>query len=55
MSRFVDRKDMIKTVTAHVFGTLFYGSAVWLNELTKSVHWRIINFVHYRAVRLAYR
>jgi len=53
MSRFVDRKDMIKTVTAHVFGTLFYGSAVWLNELTKSVHWRIINSVHYRAVRLA--
>jgi len=32
---------------------MFYGSAVWLNKMIKSVHWRIINSIRYRAVRLA--
>jgi len=52
ISRFVETKDMLKIVTYHVFGTMFYGSTVWQNELTKSTHWRIISSIHYRAVRL---
>jgi len=53
ISRFIDKKDMLKIVAAHVFGTLFYGSTVWLNKLTKSVHRRIISSLYNRAVRLA--
>jgi len=45
--------QLLKIVTAHVFGSLYYGSPVWLNELTKAEHWRILNSVHYRAIRLA--
>lgn len=48
----MEEKDILKIVTAHVFGTLFYGSSVWINELAKSTHRRILNSVQHSEARL---
>jgi len=52
IARFINKKDL-KVVRSHIFGQLFYGSPVWLGELTRSAHWKLLNSIHYRAVRLA--
>jgi len=52
IARFVDRKYVIRVVTSHVYGILYYSAPVWLTEQTKNEHWRLLNSVHYRALRV---
>jgi len=42
---------MKKVLTTHYFGMVYYASQVWLNELTTSRQWKLINSLHYKALR----
>jgi len=53
LEKFMDREQMKRIVTSHFFGSIYYASPVWLNEISTSVHWRILNSIHYRALRTA--
>jgi len=55
LSRLVDRDSMKKIVTTHFFGMIYYGCQVWLNETTTAKQWKLLNSIHYRALRTAAR
>jgi len=53
ISRFIDKKHMMKVITAHLFSMLYYAAPVWLNPLTRQRHITMLNSIHYRAMRLS--
>jgi len=53
LEKLMNRDQMKRILTSHFFGTIYYGSPVWLTELTSSVHWKAMNSLHYRALRTA--
>jgi len=53
ISRFIDKKHMMKVITAHLFSMLYYAAPVWLNPLTRKRHITMLNSIHYRAMRLS--
>jgi len=52
LSRYVDRNSMKRIITSHYFGMLYYGAAVWLNEMTTSRMWTLLNSLHYKGPQL---
>jgi len=50
--RFLNKEGMLKVTTSHLFGMIYYGSPAWLNELTTFTHWKKLNVLHYRALRI---
>jgi len=55
LSRYVDMNCMKRIITSHYFGMLYYGAAVWLNEMTTSKMWTLLNSLHYKGLRTALR
>jgi len=53
ISKYVDLQAMKKILTSHFFGSMYYGCAVWLNELTTAMEWRKLETLHYKAIRVA--
>jgi len=51
LSRFVCPALMNRVITSHFFGMLYYASTVWMNELTSASQWKMLNSLHYRALR----
>jgi len=51
LSRLIDQESIRRVVTTHFFGLLYYASPVWLTEQTTSKQWKILNSLHYRALR----
>jgi len=43
---------MKKIVTTHMFGLVYYAAPVWLSELTSSKSWKILESIHYKALRI---
>ena len=52
--RLFDKKQFLKIVTSQVFGLLYYGAPVWLLPTLEQPLWKLINSVHYKALRLVY-
>jgi len=44
--------EMIKVATSHFYRVLYYAVPVWLTSFTKSIHWKLLNSIHYRAMRI---
>ena len=42
----------MRLVTAQIFGLLYYASPVWLGQTLEATSWRMINSVHFKALRL---
>jgi len=55
LSKYMDLNSMKRIITSHYFGMLYYGSPVWLNELTSSRNWKMLNTLHYKGLRVACR
>jgi len=55
LSKFLTKESMKKVVTSHFFGMIYYSSPVWLTEISSAQHWKILNSLHYRALRSAAR
>jgi len=53
LQKLLDIDAMRKVVTTHYFGMIYYASQLWLNELTTSKQWKIINSLHYKALRVS--
>jgi len=53
LQRLVDKQGMRKILTTHFYGMLYYASQVWLTELTTCKQWKIVNSLHYKALRSA--
>jgi len=51
--RFLTKEEMIRVVTSHFYNVLYNAAPVWLTSMTKSIHWKILNSIHYRAIRIA--
>ena len=49
---FFNTKQFLSITTAQVFGTLYYGSPVWMIPSLGSTLWKEVASVHYRALRL---
>jgi len=43
---------MKKVATSHLFGLLYYAAPVWLNSQTTSRHFKLLNSLHYRVMRI---
>jgi len=52
LRRLIDPESMKRILTTHYFGMVYYASQVWLNELTTSLQWKLINSLHYKALRI---
>jgi len=55
LAKFLDKECMKKIVTSHFFGMVYYASPIWLNETTTAAHWKVLNSLHYRALRTSVR
>jgi len=55
LSKFLSKDSMKKVVTSHFYGMIYYSSPVWLTEITSAQNWKILNSLHYRALRTAVR
>jgi len=51
LSRLIDQESIRRVVTTHFFGLIYYASPVWLTEQTTSRQWKMLNSMHYRALR----
>jgi len=52
LTKFLNKKEMLKVATSHLFGMTYYGSQTWLTELTTFNQWKKLNAIHYRALRI---
>jgi len=55
LSKYLDQNSMKKLITSHYFGAIYYGSPVWLNEITTSKSWQLLNVLHYKGIRTVCR
>lgn len=53
LGKFVKQAGMKKIILTHLFGMLYYGSVVWLNELTSFKIIRSLESIHYKGLRIA--
>ncbi len=53
LRRFYTRKQFIQILTSQFFSTLYYCSQAWLTSTTHVKLWKIVNSIHYRALRVA--
>jgi len=51
VKKYLTLPEMIKIVTSHFYSVLYYAAPVWLTSNTKSIHWKLLNSIHYRAMR----
>jgi len=52
LRKYLNAADMKKVVTSHFFGSIYYGAPIWLNENTPSSTWKLLNLLHYKALRI---
>jgi len=53
LQQLMDLEGMKKILTTHFFGMIYYSSQIWLNELTTIKQLRLINSLHYKALRIS--
>jgi len=53
LQQLVDLEGMKKILTTHFFRMIYYSSQIWLNELTTIIQYRLINSLHYKALRIS--
>jgi len=51
LSKYIDLPSMKTILTSHYFGTIYYASPVWLNEITTAKQWHLLNVLHYKGIR----
>jgi len=52
LRRFLTNSELTKVVTAQFFSRLYYGAEVWIHEMTLARTLRVLNSLHYKALRL---
>ena len=52
MRKFFTSKQFANVITSQIFSRAYYASPVWLNECLNAPHWKRLNAVHYRALRM---
>jgi len=52
VKKYLTLPEMIQIVTSHFYSVLYYAAPVWLTSNTKSTHWKLLNSIHYRAMRV---
>jgi len=51
--KFMTAETLLRLMTTFYFSSVYYGATVWMNPELKEKHWKSLEMVHYRALRLA--
>jgi len=52
LRKVLNKADLLKVATAHLYGLLYYAAPVWLNMQTSARHLKLLNSLHFRAMRI---
>jgi len=52
LRRYLTAEEMIEIATSHFYSVLYFAAPVWLTSFTKSINWKLLNSIHYRAMRI---
>jgi hypothetical protein len=53
IKKYFNTAQFLRILTAQFFSIIYYGSPVWLSSTTKAYLWKLINSIHYKALRIA--
>lgn len=53
--RSLSEEQTLKVMTSYLYSTIYYGSPVWLGAVSRSDDWKLLNRIHYQALRVVTR